>query len=168
MDMEKLRQWMEMAQKYQNGNFWDAIFDQYPGMDQQNTNGDQQNMGATGQNDDVYTEESPKHHTSAEFPLADIFVTDTQIMIIIELPGLKKEDIQLSLSGNKLLVKGESKMPIVSGSPFLKERKYGEFERQIELPEPTESKDMQAKFDNGLLLVTYIRKYNQHEPISIQ
>ncbi|KRG14651.1 hypothetical protein ACA29_05815 [Lederbergia galactosidilytica] len=37
MDIEQLRQWMEMAQKYQNGNFWDTFFDQYMGANHQNT-----------------------------------------------------------------------------------------------------------------------------------
>lgn len=167
MDMEKLRQWMEMAQKYQNGNFWDTIFDQYSGMQQQNAT--QQNMGRPGQNEHAYTtNESQPNNPPAAFPLTDIFVTDKQILVIIELPGQRKEDVQLSLSGNKLLVKGVNKTPVESASPFLNERKYGEFEKMIELPEPADSKDMQAKFDNGLLFVTYSRKYNQHEHISIQ
>lgn len=168
MDIEKLRQWVEMAHKYQNGNFWDTIFDQFPSTPQKNTDRTQQNNEPSNQRNHPYTEESQPDHTSAGFPLADIFITDTHIMIIIELPGLKKEDIKLSLSGTKLLVKGVSQMPVTSGSAFMKERKYGEFERQIELPEPAEGKDVKAKFENGLLFVSYIRKYDQHEQISIQ
>ncbi|PWA13446.1 Hsp20/alpha crystallin family protein [Pueribacillus theae] len=167
MDMEKIKQWMEMAQKYQSGNFWDTIFDQHSGQTQQNTGSTQQNPGTSEQNNHGYTRESHTSSTPTEFPLVDIFVTDTEVIVIIELPGLRKEDVQLSLSGNKLLVKGRSKIPVVSGSSILNERKYGEFERLIELPEPTESKDVQARFDCGLLFVTYIRKYTEHENISI-
>lgn len=105
--------------------------------------------------------------SSARFPLVDIYLTDTEIMVIIELPGLQKEEVQLSLSGTKLLVKGISKNPIVSGSPFLAERQYGDFERLIELPEPADHKDIQAKFESGLLFVTYKRKYTQHKNIPI-
>ncbi|GIN20109.1 MAG TPA: Hsp20/alpha crystallin family protein [Bacillus bacterium] len=154
MDLEKLKQWMEMAQKYQNGNFWDAIFDQF--------------MDTSGQNSQRYPISSQASRPSTKFPLVDIYLTDTQIMVIIELPGLQKDEVQLSLSGTKLLVKGISKKPIVSGSPFLAERHHGEFERVIELPEPADHKDVQAKFESGLLFVTYKKRYTQQENIPIQ
>ncbi|VEF47682.1 spore coat protein P [Bacillus freudenreichii] len=153
MDLEKLKQWMEMAQKYQNGNFWDAIFDQFTDTPEQNPQ--------------KYPLGSQSRRPSTKSPLVDIYLTDTQIMVIIELPGLQKEEVQLSLSGTKLLVKGISKKPIVSGSPFLTERHYGEFERLIELPEPADHKDIQAKFESGLLFVSYKRRYTQHEKIPI-
>ncbi|RST76025.1 Hsp20/alpha crystallin family protein [Siminovitchia acidinfaciens] len=153
MDLEKLKQWMEMAQKYQNGNFWDAIFDQF--------------MDTPEQNPQKYPMGSKASRPSTKFPLADIYLTDTQIMVIIELPGLQKEEVQLSLSGTKLLVKGISNKPSVSGSPILTERHYGEFERVIELPEAAEHKDVQAKFVSGLLFVTYKRRYTRHENIPI-
>lgn len=151
--MEKLKQWMEMAQKYQSGNFWDVIFDQDSNTDEQNNQ--------------TYRRESQANPPLNRFPLTDIYLTDTQVIVIIELPGFQKEDVQVSLSGNKLLIKGVSKIPIMTGTPFLNERKYGEFERLIELPEPTERKDIQAKFENGLLFVTYTRRYTQHEHIPI-
>ena len=167
MDIEQLRQWMEMAQKYQNGNFWDTIFDQYMGANHQNTGATYHNTGPTERSDQGDERESQTANVSAEFPLTDIFLTETEIIVIIELPGLRKEDIRLSLSGNILLIKGMSKIPVISGSSFLNERKYGAFERNIKLPEPADSKDIRAKFDNGLLFVTYERKYSQHEEITI-
>ncbi|RWR15214.1 Hsp20/alpha crystallin family protein [Siminovitchia fortis] len=153
MDLEKLKQWMEMAQKYQNGNFWESIFDQYNNTTEQTHPGNKM--------------PSQPSKASKRFPLVDIYLTDTQIMVIVELPGLQKEEVQLSISGNKLLVKGVSKQPFVSGSPYLTERQYGEFERLIELPEPADHKDIQAKFEGGLLFVTYKRRYTRHENIPI-
>ncbi|MDY0404983.1 Hsp20/alpha crystallin family protein [Virgibacillus sp. 179-BFC.A HS] len=171
MDIEQLKQWMELAQKYQSGNFWDTIFDQYmtPPNQTAHHHRDTHSNAHTNtmeQNVDEHTNE-PRTNNGSAFPPVDIFVTETQITVIIELPGLRKEDIQLSLSGNQLLIKGTHKVPIVSDSTLLNERRYGKFERMIELPEPAQSKDIQARFEDGLLLVIYPRKYSQHEKINI-
>ncbi|MGE6258142.1 Hsp20/alpha crystallin family protein [Heyndrickxia sporothermodurans] len=153
MDIDKLKQWMEISQKYQNGNFWDMIFDQ---VSKDSTINRQENP-------------PPTQHTSTTntFPLIDIYLTDTQIIVIIELPGFRKEDISLSLSGNILAVRGTSKLPIMNPVVIRNERKYGAFERQIELPEPTTSKEIHARFESGLLIVTYMRKYTPDENIPI-
>ncbi|GIN84958.1 hypothetical protein J6TS2_13440 [Heyndrickxia sporothermodurans] len=153
MDIDKLKQWMEISQKYQNGNFWDMIFDQ---VSKDSTINRQENS-------------PPTQHASTTntFPLIDIYLTDTQIIVIIELPGFRKEDISLSLSGNILAVRGTSKLPILNPVVIRNERKYGAFERQIELPEPTTSKEIHARFESGLLIVTYMRKYTPDENIPI-
>lgn len=153
MDIDKLKQWMEISQKYQNGNFWDMIFDQ---VSKDSAINRQENP-------------PPTQHASTTntFPLIDIYLTDTQIIVIIELPGFRKEDISLSLSGNILAVRGTSKLPIMNPVVIRNERKYGAFERQIELPEPTTSKEIHARFESGLLIVTYMRKYTPDENIPI-
>ena len=69
----------------------------------------------------------------------------------MEIPGALKEDVFLSVSGNKLTVRGVIQSPILNGQLLQTERKYGEFQRVIELPEPTDSQHIQARFDNGLL-----------------
>ncbi len=86
----------------------------------------------------------------------------------MEIPGALKEDVFLSVSGNKLTVRGIIKSPILNGEAVLTERKYGEFQRTIELPEPTDSNHIQARFDNGILTITYGRIYRQEESIFIQ
>ena len=106
--------------------------------------------------------------SSKNFPATDIVLTETAVILLLEIPGALKEDVFLSVSGNKLTVRGIIKSPILNGELVQTERKYGEFQRMIELPEPTDSQHIQARFDNGLLIITYGRVYRQEESIFIQ
>jgi HSP20 family protein len=156
MDFDKLKQWMEVSQKYQNGKFWDMVFEQQaPSEEMMNEFEEEQQ--------DLKRDKSPL----VNFPKTDIYLTDTAVIVLLEIPGVIKEDVFLSVSGNKLSVRGVIKMPIMNGMPILTERKYGEFQRIIELPEPTASRNIQARFERGLLVVTYARRYIQEEPVSI-
>lgn len=157
VDLEKLKQWMEISQKYQNGNFWDMIFDQTPFEPLMK---EQSHLSHGPQ-------EKKSNARNSTFPIVDIYQTDTQIIVLLELPGYRKEDVSLSLSGNKLVVKGSCHLPIANAITIRNELRYGDFERLIELPEPTKSKDIHARFENGLLIVTYMRKYTNEEDIPI-
>lgn len=152
MDFEKMKQWMEVTQKYQNNKFWDMIFEQSPPGTMM---------------DDFETQQSAQD-SSKNFPKTDIVLTETAVILLLEIPGALKEDVFLSVSGNKLTVRGIIKSPILNGEAVLTERKYGEFQRIIELPEPTDSNHIQAIFDNGILAITYGRTYRQEESIFIQ
>ena len=156
MDFDKLKQWMEVTQKYQNGKFWDMVFEQ--GTQEETIDGFEN------------SQESKKstRATLKKFPVTDIFLTETAVIILLEIPGALKEDVFLSVSGNKLTVRGVIQSPILNGQSLLNERRYGEFQRVIELPESTDSQHIQARFDNGLLAITYGRTYRQEESIYIQ
>jgi HSP20 family protein len=156
MDFEKMKQWMEVTQKYQNNKFWDMIFEQSPSEEMMGDFENQQEFKKSG------------HASSKSFPTTDIVLTETAVILLLEIPGALKEDVFLSVSGNKLTVRGVIKSPILNGEAVLTERKYGEFQRIIELPEPTDSNHIQARFDNGILAITYGRTYRQEESIFIQ
>ena len=156
MDFEKIKQWMEISRNYQNGKFWDMIFDQ-SSLEQMMKNGDEPLVG-----------KKPEQGSLKDFPKTDIFLTDTAVILLLELPGARKEDVSLSVSGIKLSIKGNLTLPNINGVTVHSERKYGEFQRVIELPEPTDSKDIHARFENGLLVITYSRKYSQEERIIIK
>ncbi|WP_226670219.1 Hsp20/alpha crystallin family protein [Metabacillus litoralis] len=155
MDFEKLKQWMEISKGYQNGEFWNAIFDQTnPEEMMKQFQGDQGNKN--------------NQKKSGYSPNTDIYLTDTAVIVLIEIPGANKEEILLSVSGTKLTIRGSIKLMIMNGVTIQAERKYGEFQRVIELPEPVDSKDIHARFENGLLVVTYNRNYRQEERINIR
>ncbi|RAK18185.1 HSP20 family protein [Anoxybacillus vitaminiphilus] len=156
MDFEKLKQWMEIAQKYHSGYFWNNVFDQ------DSSTKFMQEM------DEERETEKQECKTVPHFPRTDIYLTDSQVIILIELPGFRKDDIQLFVSGNQLVVKGNGKSPIIPVFTIQNERIYGEFQRTIELPEPTEGKNITARFDNGLLILSYMRKYSHAERIVIE
>ena len=156
MDFDKLKQWMEVTQKYQNNKFWDMIFEQ---------NSPEEMIDEF---ENPQERQKPTQPSMKKFPVTDIFMTETAVILLLEIPGALKEDVFLSVSGNKLTVRGIIKSPIVNGELVQSERKYGEFQRTIELPEPTDSQHIQARFDNGLLIITYGRVYRQEESIFIQ
>jgi HSP20 family protein len=152
MDFEKIKQWMEITQKYQNGKFWETIFD-----------------GNLFDEDGETGEMRPDQKTfSMKYPKTDIYVTETDVILLMEIPGAVKEDIVLSVSGTKLSVKGVLQPPMINGASVLNERKYGEFQRNIDLPEPVDSHDMYARFQNGLLTISYPRKYTREEHVMIR
>lgn len=163
MDMDKLKQWMDLAKNMQGGDFWNNIFDQE--FTKQFMMNDQQfNAPNDGSNINRKTGQEEKQRT---FPIIDILEGESEVIVLIELPGVMKENIELGLNGNILTIKGVAS-PI---HPQLKktyaERFYGEFLRQITLPDTVSPNELHAKFWNGLLLVSYQRLVETGEIIPI-
>jgi HSP20 family protein len=157
MDMNKILQWMDLAKKYQTGDFWDGIFDQSSFEEFMKNNMDSNKSGET----------SMKRAQGGKFPPTDIFITDEEVLLISDLAGYVKENIQLSVSGTTLLIKGNNHQ-MMMGEPVQKERYHGSFERVIQLPEPVYPDQVRAKFNNGLLFVSYTRRFLQEERVNIE
>ncbi|MFS0823309.1 Hsp20/alpha crystallin family protein [Bacillus sp. 1P02SD] len=156
MDMNKIMQWMDLAQKYQTPDFWKDIFDQSSFEDFMKTQGSE---GATS------PFESPVRNKN--FPSTDIYMTDSDVLLIAELPGYQKDQISLSVSGTTLLLKGNSNI-VYPGEPLQQERYSGPFERTIQLPEATFPDQIRASFKNGLLVITYKRQFKNEEYVPIE
>ncbi|HHY71982.1 MAG TPA: Hsp20/alpha crystallin family protein [Bacillus bacterium] len=156
MDMNKILQWLELAKKYQTSNFWSDIFDQSPFDEFMKNN----NFGEAG-------ESPPNFKQNEKFPPTDIYVTDEEVLLVADLAGYLKEEIQISVSGTKLLIKGCNNR-MIPGELVQQERYHGAFERIIQLPEPTYPNQIRAKFTNGLLLVSYKRQFKNEEHVPIE
>ncbi len=148
---------MEVAQKYQAGDFWNHVFDKETAKKFMQDMKSEENV-----------EQARRTTESVEFPPVDIFVLDTQIVILIEIPGIDKRDIQLKVSGVNLTIKGISRLPFKPDTTLKNERVYGEFERAIELPEPTDGNPIRARYNYGLLVITYHRKIEPEEIVIIE
>ena len=157
MDMNKMLQWMDLAKKYQNTDFWNEILGQSSFEEFMKNNSDfrQADNSSLG----------PRQ--AKTFPPTDIYITDQEVMLISDLAGYAKENIQLSLSGTKLLIKGNNNQ-INKGELVQKERYQGDFERVIQLPEPTYPNQIRARFHNGLLIVAYQRQFRNEEQVPIE
>lgn len=178
MDIDKIKQWMDMAQNMQGGDFWKNVFDQdftkkfindqnfksFPGFE----NFSPSNQSAAQHEHDSKKERtSENEQTSRTFPLIDLIERDEEVIVLIELPGIPKEKIELGLSGNVLSIKGVA-MPIHATLKLTySERFYGEFQRQIKLPDTVNPTDLSAKFWNGILFVSYPRKLENIKIIPI-
>ena len=86
-------------------------------------------------------------------PPCDIYVIEKEIVLKAELPGLKKEDVFVSIENNVLTIRGEKKAERNGEGKYFTERYYGAFERQIPLYNVQEDK-AEASFKNGVLTVS--------------
>jgi HSP20 family protein len=97
-------------------------------------------------------------------PSIDVNETDKEIEITAELPGLERKDVEISLEGNVLTIRGEKKVEAEqkdgkdpNKNYHVTERRYGVFYRVLELPPGIDPSAVQATMSNGVLKVT-IRK----------
>jgi HSP20 family protein len=118
-------------------------------------------------------------------PSIDIAETDKEIEISAELPGLERKDIDISLDGNVLTIRGEKKVEEEKTEPAttaqkdeqqggasnknyrLVERRYGVFYRVLELPPGIDTNNVQATMQNGVLKIR-IPKRAQNEAKRIE
>ncbi|MDI6792894.1 MAG: Hsp20/alpha crystallin family protein [bacterium] len=88
-------------------------------------------------------------------PFADVYETEEAIVAKIELAGVRREDIQLTLDRNKLILEGVRK-EISSEKKkcyYQMEINYGTFERVISLSQPVKSDQIKVNFEGGILEV---------------
>jgi HSP20 family protein len=86
-------------------------------------------------------------------PAVDIRETPEALVVEVELPGMKQEEIDIELTGDTLTIKGERKP--LEGREFLRqERSYGTFQRAFTLGVPIEQSAVKARYRDGLLEIT--------------
>ncbi len=86
-------------------------------------------------------------------PRVDVYEKDNKIIIEAEIPGAKKEDIEVKIRDNAVIIKGEVKREEEKkeGNFYRSERFYGVFERVIPLPAEVKADEAKASFENGIL-----------------
>ena len=89
-------------------------------------------------------------------PAADITEDDKAFKITAELPGLDEKNIEVSLSGKQLTLKGEKRQEKEEKDKnyYLSERSYGSFQRSFHLPDGVDQDKIVATFEKGVLTVT--------------
>jgi HSP20 family protein len=94
--------------------------------------------------------------TSAWHPACDVFEDRDAVKIVAELPGVKPEEVKLSLESNLLIIRGEKKQEAEERSERVHryERSYGSFERAFALPSTVDGEKISAEYRNGVLTVT--------------
>ena len=101
-------------------------------------------------------------------PPVDIQETEDAYRLVAELPGLTKDDINITLENNVLRLSGERKFEkdVKKESYQRIERTYGVFARSFALPSQVNSEKVQAAFENGVLTIT-VPKAEQAKPRKI-
>jgi HSP20 family protein len=88
-------------------------------------------------------------------PPVDVYEDKDKITVRAELPGMKREDIELSVVGTTLTISGERKQEQETGQgeTYRAERYWGRFQRIVTLPTPVEQNKIQASYKEGVLTV---------------
>lgn len=88
-------------------------------------------------------------------PAVDVSENDTQITVRAELPGIDPQDVDVSVSEDRLVISGEKKSASEAGGAGWTHREshYGGFTRAIPLPEAVDPGQVTAKYDKGVLTV---------------
>ena len=86
-------------------------------------------------------------------PLVDIEETDDAYVLEAELPGVKREDVNIELVGNELLVNGELKEREHKGTVRRRSRRTGRFEYRVSLPAQVDPDKIEASLTEGVLSV---------------
>ena len=96
------------------------------------------------------------------FPAINVGATDDSIEIVAFAPGLKQEDIEVTIDRGLLTISGERQPPWQDSMPesrhYAQERFVGAFRRVVELPEGADPDKVQARYANGCLLVSVGRR----------
>ena len=104
----------------------------------------------------------------ASAPALDVHQTPDEIVVTAALPGIKPEDVEITITGQTLSIRGEFKADDkVSRDQYLyRERHYGAFHRQLQLPVRVQGDRADATFEHGVLRLS-IPKAEEVKPRQI-
>lgn len=90
-----------------------------------------------------------------EFPAVDLRDTETNYIVKADIPGMTPEDLELSITGERLTLQGERKRPegVSEESVRLQERQFGRWSRTLNLPEWIDIEKIDARVALGVLTV---------------
>ncbi len=93
-------------------------------------------------------------------PAVDVIDNKDGVVVKVELPGIRKDDINVSIENNVLTVQGEKKPELENpeADVLRSERYYGSFYRAFTLPSSVDAQKVSAKFENGVLELSVLKK----------
>jgi len=101
------------------------------------------------------------------FPAVDVYETPDSVVVEVEAPGMKKEDIKITIEDDVLRIHGEKKLEKENKDKnyYIVERSYGTFERAFKLPEYVDTEKIKAKFENGVLKISLPKKEEEKKKV---
>jgi len=98
-------------------------------------------------------------YVRAFVPAADLVVTDDEVTVYMDVPGLKPENLDIQLTGDVLTVKGERTYPFATEEQedgrhwYRLERGYGKFQRMLQVPKGLDPDAITASIADGVLSI---------------
>ena len=105
---------------------------------------------------DEYMSDDLIPSTSNIVPAMDIYQTDNEVVVKATMPGVKAEDLHISITGDTLTLQGEIKeeKEVKEANYHMRERRSGSFSRSITLPVRVQVDNAKADFADGVLTLT--------------
>ncbi|OQY27345.1 MAG: heat-shock protein [Candidatus Cloacimonetes bacterium 4572_55] len=100
-------------------------------------------------------------------PVVDIDETDDAFLVKAELPGVKKNDVNVNIENGVLTIRGEKKTETEDKKRHRVECAYGSFVRSFSLPQAIKAEKVEAEYKNGILNLT-IPKSEEAKPKQIE
>ncbi|HEX7573296.1 MAG TPA: Hsp20/alpha crystallin family protein, partial [Bacteroidota bacterium] len=99
--------------------------------------------------------ESPAAEDVAFAPPVDVTENKEEVVVVAELPGVKKEDVKISLEKGVLTINGKREEDTLSGDGrgLLREQRKGKFARTVRLPYEVDAAKVSAELSDGLLRI---------------
>ena len=88
----------------------------------------------------------------------DVYETDQELVITLTVPGTDPEDVDITIEGDTLTIKGEIQGPLENVNYLIQERTYGAFNRVLRLNIPVQADKAEASFDKGVLTLVIPKK----------
>ncbi len=103
-------------------------------------------------------------------PALDVLSEEGDVLVRAELPGVKPEDVDITLSRGVLTISGqrEAEQERRGAGYYVRERRHGSFRRSMQLPEGVDENSISARFENGVLEVRIAGATAVQEPKRIQ
>ena len=119
--------------------------------------------------DEVWRRSQQRSGAAPWVPAVDLMENEAEFKLVVELPGIPRDDVKISLTDNVLTLRGEKKTQVEEKNESWHhvERSYGSFERSFNLASPVDAGKVKAKFENGLLIVT-LPKSEESRPREIR
>lgn len=101
-----------------------------------------------------------------ELPI-DVYTTDEELVVVAAVPGMDSDDVEITLEGDTLTIRGTVPAPMENVNYVVQERPYGTFQRVLRLNLPVDAERAEASFDRGVLTLI-IPKREEVKPRTIQ
>ncbi|MFZ7944337.1 MULTISPECIES: Hsp20/alpha crystallin family protein [Bacillaceae] len=136
MEVDKLKKWLDVAKQFQSDQFWNQIFEE--------------NNKKSSRN---HLSRNPQTTVNELFPKCDLYESDQELVVEAEIPGLTKEDLQISIQQQLLTIAGEFKALHQNRQYYLKERANRQFKKELTLPYPILMNKVKSEIRNGVLTI---------------
>jgi len=117
--------------------------------------------------DRLFTTQTSEMAEEADYgPSVDVYQTDDEVVVKAQLPGVKKEDVEVSIQENTLTIRAETRREeeIEDEGYFRRELRYGTFARRLPLPAAVDEQQVSAKMADGVLEVRAAKSVEEEEP----